>query len=199
LRRLACSLLVGLALSACVTPSNTTTNQAKPTPSPVERIAQNDWNMLEGSDLAPIQSNPLSCNTGPIRVRAGVVPAVGANPGELKLKAQQPTAVLWQLVGGYSGPILLRGRQLDGAAPVYFATMERLPTDYSSTPIADGMPLKTVGTSQGSMRLYPGMRLSAVGGAHSWWTYIYTDRPGCFFWQQNGRDYDGTLTFQVTP
>jgi hypothetical protein len=121
------------------------------------------------------------------------------NPGELKLKARQPTAVLWQLVGGYSGPILLRGRQLDGPAAVYFAELEGLPADYSSAPSTDGESLKTIETSHGSMRLYPGVRLSAVGAAHSWWTYVYTDGPGCFFWQQNGRDYDGILTFQAMP
>jgi hypothetical protein len=197
--RLPCSLLVGLAVSACVTLPNSTTTQLKPTPRPVESIEQKDWKLLDGTDLSPIQSSPLACHTGPTPIRAGVVPAVGVNPIELKLKAHQPTAVLWRLVGRYSGPILLRGRQLDGSAAVYFAELEGLPTDYSSAPSADGQPLKTIETSHGSMRLYAGMRLSAVGGAHSWWTYVYTDRPGCFFWQQNGRDYGGLLTFQVTP
>jgi hypothetical protein len=82
---------------------------------------------------------------------------------------------------------------------VYFAMLESAPTDYSTAPSADGQPVKTIETSRGSLRLYAGMRLSAVGAAHSWWTYVYTDSPGCFFWQQNGRDYDGTLTFQVAP
>ena len=192
-------LVLGLAASACVASPNLTTTQPRQTPSPVESIAQKDWNLLGGTDLSPTQSNPAGCNTGPTPVRAGVVPAVGANPIELTLKAHQPNAVRWQLVGGYSGPILLRGRQLDGPAAVYFAELEGLPADYSSAPSADGQPLKTIETSHGSMRLYAGMRLSAVGGAHSWWTYVYTDRPGCFFWQQTGRDYDGILTFQVTP
>jgi hypothetical protein len=199
MRSLLSSLVLGLAASPCVASPNLTTTQATQTPSSVEGIGQSDWNLLDGTDLSPIQPNPVGCDTGPAPVRAGVVPAVGANPIELKLKAHQPTAVLWQLVGGYSGPILLRGRQLDGSAAVYFAELEDLPTDYSSAPSADGQPLKTIETSHGSMRLYAGMRLSAVGGAHSWWTYVYTDRPGCFFWQQNGRDYGGLLTFQVTP
>jgi hypothetical protein len=178
---------------------NITTTQATSTLSPVQSIGQKDWTLLDGTELSPIQSNPVACNTGRAPIRAGVVPAVGDNPSELKVKAHQPMPVLWQLLGGYSGPILLRGRQLDGAAAVYFATLESPPTDYSSAPSPDGQPVKTVETSHGSLPLYAGMRLAAVDGAHSWWTYVFTDRPGCFFWQQNGRDYDGTLTFQVTP
>ncbi|HYS02463.1 MAG TPA: hypothetical protein VET82_08925 [Candidatus Eisenbacteria bacterium] len=199
MRGLLWGLVLGLAASACVTSPNLPTTQVKQTPKPAESIGQSDWNLLDGTDLSPIQPNPVGCDTGATPVRAGVVPAVGVNPTERKLKAHQPTAVRWELVGGYSGPILLRGRQLDGPAAVYFSPLENSPTDYSSAARADGEPLKSIETSHGSMRLYAGMRLSAVGGARSWWTYVYTDRPGCFFWQQNGRDYGGLLTFQVTP
>jgi hypothetical protein len=124
---------------------------------------------------------------------------VGSNPTQLKLKVHEPTAVLWQVVGNYSGPILLQGRQVDGTAPVYFATLESPPTDLSSAPIPAGKPLKTLDTSHGTMQLYAGIRLAVTGGSHSWWTYVHVESPGCFFWQQNGRNYEGTLAFEVTP
>lgn len=198
-RRWLAVLAIAVFSSACDISTNTATSSAKPTPSAVETIGPQEWDLLEGTLLTPAQQKPLRCNTGPTPVRSGVVPAIGSNPTQLKLKVREPTAVLWQVVGNYSGPILLRGRQLSGTSPVYFASLETPATDLSSAPIPEGQPLKALQTSHGAIQLYGGVRLAVIGGAHSWWTYVYVERPGCFFWQQNGRDYSGILTFEVAP
>jgi hypothetical protein len=192
-------LIIALVVSACVTPPTVATTPSNSGASPVETITKDDWGLLDGTELSPIQGHPARCDTSPPPVRAGVVPAVGSNPTQLRLKAREPSAVRWRLVGGYSGPILLRGHQLDGPAAVYFAPLESLATDRSSVADTDGSSVKTVATNRGTINLYAGMRLSAIRGADSWWTYVYAESPGCFFWQQNGRGYDGIMTFEVTP
>jgi hypothetical protein len=188
---------VGFIVSACVTPPTAST-PPKATRSPVVTIPPEEWTQLSVAPLNPVPAqSSAACQTEPVPVRAGVVPEVGANPTERRLRVQNVAPVLWQLVGGYSGPILLRGRRADGAAPVYFANLETLPAA-TSFPVPDGPPLKTLQTSHGTLQLYGGMRLSATMAAQSWWTYVYTESVGCFFWQQDGRDYEGTLTFEVT-
>jgi hypothetical protein len=195
MRRSLVVLSLAVAASACDTsakpPITTQSTRAQ-----IETIQPQEWDLLDRDILIPPQ-RPVGCDTGPAPTRAAVVPAVGSNPTQRRLKVGVPVAVLWQVVGGYSGPILVRGRQLDGPAAVYFANLESPPTDGSSTPIEDGNLLKTVQTSDGTLELYGGVRLAATGGVRSWWTYVYVDSPGCFFWQQNGRDYQGTLTFEA--
>ena len=192
-------LVIALAVSSCVSPATVATTPANSSPSPIAEIPKDDWDILDNTEIAPVQKHPAGCDTTPPPVRAGVVPAVGSNPTRLRLKARELSAVRWQLVGGYSGPILLRGRQLDGLTALYFAPLEGLATDRSSVAEADGSVVKTVATNRGAINLFAGMRISANGGAESWWTYVYADGAGCFFWQQNGRGYDGIMTFEVTP
>lgn len=198
MRRWFAALALATAFPGCTAPATVSTIQTRPTPRPIVTIAPEEWKLLDTDILLPIRQRPAGgCPMGPVQMRAGVVPTVGNSPTKMELKAHEPTPVLRQLAGDYSGPILLRGRQYDGSAAVYFAVLGSAPTG-SSTPTPDGSRLKTVETSQGAMQLFGGMRLSAIGGAHLWWMYVYTESHGCFFWQQNGVDYQGYLTFQVT-
>lgn len=130
-------------------------------------------------------------------VRAGVEPTLGNNSSELKVKAHEPTPVVWRLVGGYQGPILLRGAQLDGEAPVYLAPSVSRQTRDSSAG-TEGPAIRTLQTDHGPLALYAGLELTGTATARSWSTYVYVESPGCFVWQQNGIDFQGSLMFQAT-
>lgn len=189
-------MLLGCAASAC-TPDGLSTSTAKPSASPPVAAAQDMWNSLASTPLFAVRSLPSSgCPTGPASVRSGVEPIVGSNPAAPELKVGQPAPVLWRVAGGYLGPILLRGRQYDGQAPVYFAAFGSTPSG-TTKPTPDGPVLKTVPTSTGPLQLYGGMRLTAAKGAESWWMYAYAETPGCFFYQQDGSNYDGISIFEV--
>lgn len=165
--------------------------------SPTGTISSEEWALLEGTTLASVRRPPGGgCQTS-LHVRAGVEPTPGNNSSELRVKAHEPTPVVWRLVGGYSGPILLRGRQLDGNVPVYFAPSESRQTGTAGAG-TEGPPIKTLQTDHGPLPLYAGLELTAAGSAASWSTYAYVESPGCFFWQQNGIDFQGILIFQAT-
>ena len=188
-------LAIALFLVACNEPAPS--NGGVLTPSAEGTVSSEEWDSLSAASLSPVRPVPdTGCQTSPVPVRSGLAPTISGSTA-LAIRAQQPTLVLWRLVGDYRGPILLRGRQYDGDAPVYFATTGTTLTGVASLS-PNGPELKTQQSSAGVLHLYGGMRVLAHDSGQSWSIYTYTDGRGCFFWQQNGRSYEGIITFGVT-
>jgi hypothetical protein len=84
--------------------------------------------------------------------------------------------VLWAATPDYAGPILVRGRQLDGPHEVRF---ERGADPPAELRLADG------GITVGA----PGLR--------NWPSYTRVRAPGCYAYQVDGQDFSEVMVFQA--
>ncbi len=161
-----------------------------------------DWSSLDSRPLQngtalPAGSCPVSNAHPPASLGVIPEPAVAINPW--RLPTHRYTTIMWQLVGGpYAGPILLRGGRIGGEGPPLLG-ISPAPSDASdsSLPLPDGHPVRAAETDQNFFSLYTGMRLVAGPGAESWWTYVYIETPGCYFWQEDYGAGTGHLIFEA--
>jgi hypothetical protein len=82
--------------------------------------------------------------------------------------------VLWVIVAGYHGPVLIRGSGLNASSPLRFST--------------------TDGPLQSEVRL---PREPATAPARYTDTYVRVREPGCYDWQVDGVTFSYTITFRV--
>jgi hypothetical protein len=90
--------------------------------------------------------------------------------------------VLWVAAGSYTGPILIRGMQVDGHHGVGF----------------------NVGGPQAplvELQLPPGSASDVMGGGRwrGWPSYTRVQAPGCYAYQVDGTDFSYVLVFRVRP
>jgi hypothetical protein len=78
--------------------------------------------------------------------------------------------VTWSAASGYSGPVLIRGRQLDGS--------------------------HAVGFGEGHVP-YDELQLAA-GGPRQWPTLTRVRAPGCYAYQIDGTSFSSVLVFKAT-
>jgi len=51
-------LVIALAVSSCVSPATVATTPANSSPSPIAEIPKDDWDILDNTEIAPVQKLP---------------------------------------------------------------------------------------------------------------------------------------------
>jgi len=82
---------------------------------------------------------------------------------------------LWFSLPNYQGPLLIRGRQLDGANPVIFGEAPAL--------MDPQMP--------------PGSTVNGHNGFREWPGATWLHSPGCYGWQVDGLDFTRVIVFRA--
>lgn len=91
---------------------------------------------------------------------------------------------VWLVDGTYQGPLLIRGRQLDGSHTLRFGTGPR-----------EQLPELRLGGPDG-------VRGEVISNAQNWRTwraYTIAPTPGCYAYQVDGIGFSETIVFQVVP
>jgi hypothetical protein len=149
------------------------------------------------SSLAQLESRPLhlpafgaalACPTAPGEPASAFSPfGTGFTPGrgpvypvlgEQFLGAAVPAKVLWIARPSYQGPVVIRGKQIDGSAPVTF-----------------GAPPQTL---QVLSLTSAGVDLSGGAGWRAWPSYTYVVTPGCYAYQVDGDGFSETIVFRAS-
>ena len=177
---------------------------ASPTRSgPLPMALPMDWANL---DARPIQAGAASVGgTCPVSDAhppppLGVIPEPAAALNPWRIPVKHYTVIVWQLIGEpYTGPIVVRGGRLStDDRPL----MGVLPAPNGSTNAAaalpDGPVLRVGKINDSPLPLFGGMRMAVEAGVESWWTYVYVDKPGCYFWQEDLGPLTLHLIFQAT-
>jgi hypothetical protein len=86
--------------------------------------------------------------------------------------------VTWSAAGSYTGPVLIRGRELGGSGAVGFGE-GRTPYD----------ELQLLTSGQGAP--------SVPGGGRSWLSYTRVRSPGCYAYQVDGTSFSSVIAFRV--
>jgi hypothetical protein len=98
--------------------------------------------------------------------------------GDPFIAAAAPAKVLWFARPSYQGPILIRGRQIDGSGLVTFGTGRG---------------------AQTSLRLAsPGAEATGTGGWRNWPSYTFVAEPGCYAYQVDGDTFSETIVVRAT-
>jgi hypothetical protein len=84
--------------------------------------------------------------------------------------------VLWWVTGSYHGPVLIRGRQLDGTELVRF--------DRGRPPAAE-------------IRIPPGRGVASWKGARDRPSYTRVRKPGCYAYQIDGATFSRVIVFEA--
>lgn len=95
--------------------------------------------------------------------------------GDRVIAAGTLAKVLWFARPSYQGPILIRGRQIDGSGVVTFGTG------------SDTLRLASAGTDT-----------SSSAGWRSWPSYTFVAMPGCYAYQVDGDTFSETIVFRAT-
>lgn len=85
----------------------------------------------------------------------------------------------------YQGPLLVRGRQLDGPGTLAFAS--------NSNP---RQPLPELALGPGDEQAHT---VSSAPGWRDWPAYTIAPAPGCYAYQVDGADFSETIVFQMVP
>jgi hypothetical protein len=152
------------------------------TPCPVTQPHQVTVNLADGSkDHPQYVGAQTAVGNGPAYILGGgtVVIGTGAPPVSGVTRPPNNTATqLWIVDPSYSGPILVRGGQIDGSGTVRFK-----------------------GGVNGSQSFVA--QLSLAGGEQgppvwtSWPTQISLSAPGCYAYQVNGTGFSEIIVFRV--
>jgi hypothetical protein len=86
--------------------------------------------------------------------------------------------VTWRAAAGYHGPILIRGRRLDGGGAVGFGE--------GHTPY-DELQLMNSGRGEAT----------TSGGGRAWLSLTRVQRPGCYAYQVDGMNFSRVIVFRV--
>lgn len=149
---------------------------------PVTRPQQVDVNLADGSkDHPQYVGKQTVTGSGPVYIVGGgtVVIGTGVPPSPGVTRPPNNTASqLWIVDPGYSGPILVRGGQLDGSGTVTFKGGVNAGEGFAS-------------------------QLSLAGGEQqppvwtSWPTQVKLTVPGCYAYQVNGASFSEIIVFRV--
>jgi hypothetical protein len=90
--------------------------------------------------------------------------------------------VVWFVDAAYRGPVLIRGRQLDGPNALVFGA--------GSNPYAPALTA--------DLRIGPEDGLSP-SGVRDWPSYTVVRAPGCYGYQIDGLEFTPTIVFEVLP
>ncbi len=180
--------LVGLPLSLAATLLLTSCSASSAPSSPTASAAVG-VGQLEARPLhLPTFGAALACPTTPGTPASafspfgtGFSPGTGpvyADLGDRVIGAAVPAKVLWFARPSYQGPILIRGRQLDGSGVVNF-----------------GAPPNTLT----SLRLTSAEAdVGAGAGWRDWPSYTFVADPGCYAYQVDGDTFSETIVFRAT-
>lgn len=154
------------------------------------------WESLHGRPLRlPVVASGATCphDTGK-PVASSVGPALGAGPAYAVGFGAEGIAryggarqeggwfyqkVLWATRPDYRGPLLVRGKQLDGPNELRFESGANPPAE---------LQLPSAG---GGSQQDPGWRF--------WPSYTRVRAPGCYAWQVDGLDFTEVIIFQALP
>lgn len=191
-------LTIAIAIAGC------TTSPLAPSPvhsTPTAMTEAEAWELLEQrpvrpSTLTPGQACPsthgqvipyfgFTAGHTPVYPRLGDIPFASAQRfagGNLENNGWGGQKVLWLIQPPYSGPILIRGRQLNGSNSMRFNG--GIDQEGGVT-----FPLLT------GLRLMGSAASDAPGG---WPSYTRLRAPGCYIYQVDGLKFSGFLVFQAT-
>ena len=83
--------------------------------------------------------------------------------------------MMWAATPDYHGPVLIRGRQLDGPHKIVMG----------------------VGPDMVDPQLGPGATLNGPDGWREWPGGTYLRTPGCYAWQIDGADFSDVVIFEA--
>jgi hypothetical protein len=92
--------------------------------------------------------------------------------------AWKAARVQWVATGSYRGPVLIRGRRVDGSGAVGFGE-GRTPDD----------ELQLLAAGQHAPRV--------PGGGRSWLSFTRVRAPGCYAYQIDGASFSEVIAFRV--
>jgi hypothetical protein len=131
---------------------------------PVHRISQSYGNAVGSGPVYPIVTGAT----------AEVTFVYPPPPNSAYPKGFGGSKVLWVIAADYSGPVLIRGRQLDGARPLWF----QLGGDRPALP---------------EMQLPP----ATAPGWRDWPSATLLTKAGCYAWQIDGTSFSTVIVFQA--
>lgn len=168
---------------------------------PVPTTASDPWQSLRRPLVLPTMPAGAACPKTPSKpvnpdsglFAAGDGPAYPAGLGAFNGAITRPGAVGatqgirldWFVAPRYSGPVLVRGGQIDGVNDVRFSSAN---------------PTSGVGFS-----LNPELQLTGMGdvpsgfGWRRWNTYLETTVPGCYALQMDGASFSTIVVIEVVP
>jgi hypothetical protein len=117
---------------------------------------------------------PVSDTSTPVSISGGPRLAAQRFVGSHWLAAH----VTWRAAVGYHGPILIRGRRLDGGGAVGFGE--------GHTPY-DELQLLNSGRGEAT----------TSGGGRAWLSLTRVQHPGCYAYQVDGMDFSHVIVFRV--
>ncbi len=97
----------------------------------------------------------------------------------------QGTRLDWFVDPGYTGPVLVRGRQVDGARDAQFA------------PANPASP--SVGRANAELQLTGNGDVASPSGWRRWNMYLETTAPGCYAFQIDGTSFSNVVVIAVVP
>jgi hypothetical protein len=118
---------------------------------------------------------PVSAGSGPVRPSGGGDLAVTSFIGS----AWQGARVTWTAASSYTGPVLIRGRQLAGSGTVGFGE--------GHVPY-DELQLLAAGTGAPAV----------PGGGRAWLSITRVRSPGCFAYEVDGTSFSSVIVFRAT-
>jgi hypothetical protein len=133
-----------------------------------------------GSALSTRAFGGIALGQGSVRPLIAQKDAAGAEDGQLDLLPSKEgwyaVKTLWFAAHGYNGPVLIRGRELDGSNPVAFG----------EAPVLQ------------DVQLPPGRTINHEGGYRTWPGATWLRAPGCYAWQVDTEDASEVIVFQAS-
>lgn len=145
----------------------------------------------------------------------GPVYAGGEGLGDGRIPAAQLVEIVWTASADYSGPILIRGRELDGSGHLYMSArnwwrgpqlkdVEVNSGKEGAGPIVltvAGMPLYTELELPAAGSLQPfepaGASPPTDGHVRDWFARVFVSYHGCYGWQVDGLGFSEEIIFEA--
>jgi hypothetical protein len=182
---------IGLGTAASTAPTTTTTaasaaTRARPTTTSGYRTYELCQGTCTGSVPAglrrPLRLPSLDGGPCPVTIHADgpVSPSTSTEVGFSSITGSRwlGAEVTWSAIGGYSGPVLIRGGEIGGVSPLGFGE--------GRTPY-DALELLDAG------RVAP----RVPGGGRAWITYTRVLGAGCYAYQVDGTSFDEVIVFRA--
>jgi len=166
----------------------------------VPTAAPDPWQPLRRPLVLPVLPAGAACPKTPSKAvnpdsglfAAGDGPAYPAGLGVYSGVITRPGAVGttqgirldWFIEPGYSGPVLVRGRQIDGPNDTRFSSANLV-----NGPASPGSELHLTGTGD----------VPSGSGWRRWNTYLETTAPGCYAFQMDGASFSDIVVVEVAP
>ena len=176
------ALLAGCGIAADAPPSSPPAGSAtKPTASPDARA------LLARPLKPPLVPAGSACPVTPVATRKlDITNPRGSGPfylgGPMPKGAYAWNKTVWVLVDSAQGPVLFRGRRVDGAGSLRFSGSSADPSDHGVTPSG--------GVSE---TFYTSVIVHADGGAF----YVYPATLGCYAIQVDGPSFEDVIVIST--